>query len=257
MKRLKFLDLSNSKDMVETPDFSKIPNLEKLNLEGCSSVIEVSDSLGKLKRLVELNISNCMSLELLPKKLEMDSLTKLDISWCKKLSVLPEFGECMKKLAVLDARKTAILKLPKSLEFLTNLKDLYLRGHKELVLGMSIFNLTSLTTLDLSYCGILDGTIPEDLGGLSSLTSLNLDGNYFSNLPSGCFSNLLQLLHLSLNNCGQLKSLPKLPPKLARLYANNCSSLEHLSTDGMWNIVSTLDHEVYTTVIMHPFILPS
>ncbi|XP_028778718.1 disease resistance protein RPP5-like [Neltuma alba] len=136
MKKLKFIDLSNSKHLVETPDFSEIPNLEKLNLEGCSSLITVHHSLGELKKLVEVNLSCCTSLEILPKILEMNSLIKLDISWCDKLSTLPEFGECMKKLTVLDARKTAITKLPESLGFLSGLRDLNLRGPRKLVLQM-------------------------------------------------------------------------------------------------------------------------
>ncbi|KAK4278801.1 hypothetical protein QN277_016599 [Acacia crassicarpa] len=173
----------------------------------------------------------------------MSSLTKLDISWCEKLSILPEFGKCMKKLTTLDARKTTITKLPESLGFLSGLRDLNLRGPRKLILQMSVFKPTSLTMLDLSYCGISDESIPEDLGGLSSLITIKLEGNDFANLPSGCFSNLFQLLHLYLNNCERLKSLPKLPPRLIRLYATGCDSMEPLSSDGMWNIVSSLDHE--------------
>ncbi|KAK4278811.1 hypothetical protein QN277_016608 [Acacia crassicarpa] len=243
LKNLKFIDLSNSHDLVETPDFSKIPNLEKLNLEGCSSLVAVHHSLGQLEKLVELNLSCCTSLQILPKTLEMNSLTKLDISWCNQLSVLPQFGKCVKKLAVLDARETAVTKLPESLGFLSGLRDFNLSGPRDLFLQMSCFNPTSLTMLDLSYCGINDGSIPENFGHLSSLIILRLEGNDFTYLPSGCFSNMFELLHLYLNNCERLKSLPRLPPRLIHLEASGCKSMEHLSSAGMWNIVSPLDHE--------------
>ncbi|KAK7349906.1 hypothetical protein VNO77_07756 [Canavalia gladiata] len=46
LENLKVLDLSHSKYLITTPDFSYLPNLEKLVLEDCSSLRKVSNSIG-------------------------------------------------------------------------------------------------------------------------------------------------------------------------------------------------------------------
>ncbi|XP_054797627.1 TMV resistance protein N-like [Prosopis cineraria] len=51
MKNFKFIDMSFSKILTKTPDFSGVPNLENLILEGCSSLLVVHHSLGGLKSL--------------------------------------------------------------------------------------------------------------------------------------------------------------------------------------------------------------
>ncbi|XP_054791602.1 TMV resistance protein N-like isoform X2 [Prosopis cineraria] len=179
----------------------------------------------------------------------MNSLIKLDLGYCYEISMLPEFGECMKKLSLLDASCTAITKLPESLGFLTGLQDLGLSGcenidlHPFTVKKLLGFNLMSLTELNLSNCGISDGSIPDDFGGLTSLFALDLGRNDFVNLPIGCFCNLHRLHYLFLNDCKRLKSLPKLPPRLIRLDAFGCDALEPLSDRQLWNVVSSLDHE--------------
>ena len=44
------------------------------------------------------------------------------------------------------------------------------------LLSSSLFGLSSLNTLDLSYCNLK--TIPNDIGRLFSLQELNLSGNF-------------------------------------------------------------------------------
>ncbi|KAM7469093.1 hypothetical protein LguiA_007276 [Lonicera macranthoides] len=137
---------------------------------------------------------------------------------------------------------TAITELPPSIGYLKNLKKLslcksssqspisrslfQLRKHQKttrsLVLA-PIWGLTSLTSLDLTDCNLLEGAIPGDLGSLFSLKMLCLGGNSFENLPS--LNQLSQLVHLELNRCKMLRELPELPSKLHRLFANECASL--------------------------------
>ncbi|XP_028794923.1 disease resistance-like protein CSA1 [Neltuma alba] len=254
MKNLKFMDLRNSPNFTETPDFSRVPNLEHLRLSECKSLVKVHPSLGQLKELVEVYLDGCKNLEILPEKFETDSLIKLDLSRCGKVAVLPEFGEGMKKLSYLDVSNTAIRRLPISLGSLTGLGYLDLRCCKILNLDEFLkthitrqiagLNVTSLTELYLEWCGINDGSIPDDFHSLSSLIVLDLSGNDFVYLPTGCFSGLSRLVFLSLDFCTMLKSLPRLPPRLIRLNASNCDSMEPLSSDGqLWNLVASLDHE--------------
>ncbi|XP_028801699.1 disease resistance protein RPP5-like [Neltuma alba] len=205
MTKLKYINLSYSHDFTETPDFSGVPYLEHLHLSGCKSLVKVHSSLGQLKGLIEVYLDGCGNLEILPEKLETNSLMKFDLSGCKKVAVLPEFGEGMKKLSYLNVSDTAITTLPES------------PGNKLLKTGItrqiSCFNVTSLIELYLSLCGLNDGSIPDGFGNLSSLIVLDLRGNHFVNLPTNCFSGLSRLLFLSFDHCTSLKSLPRFPPQ--------------------------------------------
>ncbi|KAM7469097.1 hypothetical protein LguiA_007280 [Lonicera macranthoides] len=86
-----------------------------------------------------------------------------------------------------------------------------------------IWGLTSLTSLDLTDCNLLEGAIPSGLGSLFSLEELCLGGNNFENLPS--LNQLSQLAQLELNRCKMLRELPELPSSLNKLFANDCASL--------------------------------
>ncbi|XP_054798458.1 uncharacterized protein LOC129303275 isoform X2 [Prosopis cineraria] len=253
MKKLKRIDLSYSNKLIETPDFSGVPYLEQLILLGCEALVEVHPSLGELIMLVKVDLSSCENLEILPSKLETNSLERLDLSCCGKVAMLPEIGEGMEKLSYLDVSDTAITTLPKSLGSLTGLGYLDLSDCKIPDLGKLLkisvtrqiygLNLTSLTELYLRRCGLNDGSIPDNLDSLSSLIVLDLRGNDFVNLPTGCFSSLFRLLYLFLDGCKRLKSLPWLPARVIRLSADSCDSMEPLSDEQLWNLVVSRDHE--------------
>ncbi|XP_028791848.1 disease resistance-like protein DSC1 [Neltuma alba] len=253
MTKLKSIVLKKSLNLIETPDFSGAPNLEHLHLGGCTSLVKVHPSLGQLEKLVEVDLNHCANLEILPKKLETNSLVKLNLRGCKKVAKLPEFGEGMKKRSYLNVDATSITRLPESIGSLTALEYLNLSGCKienldkllktHISHQISGWNVTSLTELYLSQCGLDDGSIP-DFDSLSLLTVLDLSFNDFENLPIGCFSGLSRLVFLSLNYCKRLKSLPTLPPRLIRLHASGCDLMEPLSSDRqLWDLVASLDHE--------------
>ena len=64
--RLKFIDLSNSKNLIRTPDFSGVPILENLDLSECDSLVEIHPSIGQLSKLRYLDLEHCKSLIDLP-----------------------------------------------------------------------------------------------------------------------------------------------------------------------------------------------
>ena len=82
---LKTINLSNSLYLTNTPDFTGIPNLESLNLEGCANLSEIHPSFGRHKKLRFVNLVNCYSLRILPSYLEMESLEICNLSGCSKL----------------------------------------------------------------------------------------------------------------------------------------------------------------------------
>ncbi|KAB1216444.1 TMV resistance protein N [Morella rubra] len=102
------------------------------------------------------------------------------------------------------------------------------------LLPRSFARLSSLLSLDLSGCNLLDGALPNDLGRLSSLQSLNLSRNSFTRLPDS-ISQLLKLKFLYLDNCSRLRSLPNLPLSTQLVMARECASLKNYSNrDIVW-----------------------
>ncbi|XP_030962619.1 uncharacterized protein LOC115983903 isoform X3 [Quercus lobata] len=275
--KLKLIDLSDSQNLTQTPDFSGFPNIERLNFQGCTRLHELHPSVGGLKQLIQLNLKDCKCLENLPHELNLESLKILILSGCSKLNKFPEIGSNMTSLLVLYLDGTAIEELPSSIKHLTclvllnlqdcknllcfpsiicsltSLKFLTLSGCKgqqpiealpytgpepeprnpvpepiNLLLPSSFSGLGSLVSLDLSDCNLSDGELPDDLSCLSSLKSLNLSKNNFTNLPDS-ISELSELKLILLDHCSQLKSLPYLPLSTQYVSARGCSSLENYS----------------------------
>ncbi|XP_030965879.1 TMV resistance protein N-like [Quercus lobata] len=95
---LKFIQLKKSLKLIETLDFNKIPNLEKLVLEDCINLRSLHPSIGVCKKLSFLNLKGCKNLKSLPSKFEMESLEILILSGCSNLKRIPEFGENMESV---------------------------------------------------------------------------------------------------------------------------------------------------------------
>ncbi|XP_024189900.1 TMV resistance protein N [Rosa chinensis] len=314
LERLKSIELTDSESLTETPDFTGVPNLERLILEGCTKLSSVHPSIRNLKKLVLVNMRNCKSLESITCKVSMESLETFILSGCSKLKRFPEIVGDMKCLSKICLDGTAIQELPSSIEFLTGLMLLNLSDCKKLLrLPSVIYHLTSLKTinlsgcsnldeipltlggvesleeldvsgtairqmpssivylknlkvlscsgctgmlssslvfgwfpalcpamgllspfsllglcflteLDLSYCNLFDGAIPNDLDCLSSLKYLYLRGNNFTSLPQS-ISRLSNLWDLCLRDCSKLQSLPKLPITVEYIWTDGCTSL--------------------------------
>jgi hypothetical protein len=98
---------------------------------------------------------------------------------------------------------------------------------------ISAFLLTPTSTiwrvlgkLKLLNCGFSEhATNSVDFGGFSSLEELDLSRNEFFSLPSG-IGILSQLRLLTVQECGNLVSIPELPSNLERLDAFGCKSMQ-------------------------------
>ncbi|KAK7292708.1 hypothetical protein RJT34_15560 [Clitoria ternatea] len=187
LENLKFINLSFSKNLKKSPDFTGVPNLESLVLEGCISLTEVHPSLVRLKKLVVVNLKDCKRLKVLPSKMEMTSLKELNLSGCSELKYLPEFEDSMEHLYYLSLEGTAITKLPSSLGCLVGLSLLVLKRCKNLVcLPDTIHNLKSLISLNVSGCSKIH-ILPEGLKELKSLEELDASESAIEELPSSIF----------------------------------------------------------------------
>jgi Leucine-rich repeat (LRR) protein len=250
LSRLKVLNLKNSKFLTKIPNFSQVPALEILILEGCTSLVELHESIGNLKRLVLLNLEGCQNLRNLPGSISnLKSLQILNLSGCVKLDKLPEQLGNMMALKKLHADKTAITQLPASFCLLKNLETVSLSGCKGQssksllsrfsswislkssspthLLPTSISGLCSLTRLNLNDCNLSEDGFPIDLGCLSSLENLDIGRNNFLILPH-CIGHLPKLTRLYLSGCTSLQSILELPKSLIELDARDCN----LSEDG-------------------------
>jgi len=111
--KLKILNLSHSHNLRHTPDFSKLPNLEKLILKDCPSLSSVSSNIGHLKKILLLNLKDCTGLRELPRSIyKLDLLKTLILSGCTKIDKLEEDIEQMRSLTTLVADNTAITRVP-------------------------------------------------------------------------------------------------------------------------------------------------
>ncbi|KAL9381685.1 hypothetical protein Peur_024720 [Populus x canadensis] len=244
LNRLKILNLSHSQNLVKTPNLLS-SSLEKLILKGCSSLVEVHQSIGHSTSLVFLNLEGCWSLKTLPESFgNVKSLETLNISGCSQLEKLPERMDDMESLTELLAGGIENEKLLSSIGHLKHVKRLSLRGYSSALPSCSLISAgvlnwkywlptpfikwISVKRLKLSNGGLSDRvTNCVDFSGLSALEELDLTRNKFSSLPSG-IGFLPKLRWLFVHACKYLVSIPDLPSSLLCLGASYCISLERV-----------------------------
>ncbi|KAM3395443.1 TMV resistance protein N [Capsicum galapagoense] len=201
--KLKYINLSRSEKLIRTPDLSGTPNLERLVLEECTSLVEVNFSVGDLRRLVLLNLKSCTKLKTLPKNIQLENLEVFILSGCSKLKTFPEIKEKMNCLSEIYLEGTALRELPSSIENLSGVSLINLSYCKHLKnLPSSIFRLKCLRTLALFGCSKLE-KLSDDVGLLECLEELYCDGTAIRTIPSS-ISLLKSLKHLSFHGCNAL-----------------------------------------------------
>ncbi|MCI01723.1 TMV resistance protein N-like, partial [Trifolium medium] len=128
LEMLKILNLSHSHDLTQTPDFSNLPNLEKLVLADCKMLSEISNSIGDLKKILLISLEDCISLRSLPRSIyKLKSLKTLNISGCSMIDRLEDDLEQMDSLTNLIANNTAITRVPFSIMYHTVVPTSYHR----------------------------------------------------------------------------------------------------------------------------------
>ncbi|RVW41476.1 TMV resistance protein N [Vitis vinifera] len=231
LEKLNTIRLSCSQHLIEIPDISiSVPNLEKLILDGCSSLLEVHPSIGKLNKLILLNLKNCKKLVCFPCIINMKALQILNFSGCSGLKKFPNIQGNMENLLELYLASIAIEELPSSIGHLTGLVLLDLKWCKNLKsLPTSICKLKSLEYLFLSGCSKLE-SFPEMMENMDNLKELLLDGTPIEVLPSS-IERLKGLILLNLRKCKNLVSLSNGMSNLTsleKLIVSGCSQLNNL-----------------------------
>lgn len=113
-------------------------NLEKLLLKRCSSLVKMTSSIGRLHKLLVLDMSWCTKLEALPSRINLKSLNKLDLGGCLRLRSFPDISS---NISWLNLSRTAVEEFPSVLR-LENLKTLQMKEIKSQKLweGVQVMN---------------------------------------------------------------------------------------------------------------------
>ncbi|KAI5406815.1 hypothetical protein KIW84_053184 [Lathyrus oleraceus] len=173
---LKAIELSNSKNLRQTPNVFGVPYLEELHLNDCTDLVEVHQSTKEHKKLEILSLIGCANLKTFSSTLEMNSLKMLVLSDCSNITILPEFGKNMISMSVLNLMHCKnIMCLPNSISNLKSLKVLNISGCSKICnLPGGIKENTALENLDLSRTAI--GEMDPSLFQLGNLKILSLSG---------------------------------------------------------------------------------
>ncbi|KAK7286788.1 hypothetical protein RJT34_22021 [Clitoria ternatea] len=225
LERLKILNLSHSSYLTQTPDFSKLPNLEKLLLKDCPRLSEVHQSIGDLNNLLVINLKDCTSLNCLPTRIyQLKSLKTLILSGCSKIETLEEDIVQMESLTTLIAKDTAIKEVPRSIVRSKSIGYISLCGYEGLshdVFPSIIWSWMSPTMNPLSHI--------HPLQGLSlSQISISVQNNNLGDLAP-IFSCLLKLHGVQVQFSSKDDQIQEIRNILTDLYNVNFIELDKTS----------------------------
>ncbi|XP_074359278.1 TMV resistance protein N-like isoform X3 [Apium graveolens] len=241
--KLKTLNMSYSQDLTTTPDFTKFPCLETLNLNGCESLEEVHMSVGSLMGLNFLYMHGCKKLRSLPDTIcNLRALIVLDCSECSSLKALPIKLGNIESLTKLIANDLSVSYLPDSIGYLPKLVDLELRYNKNLrILPFAFGRLSNLKELDISFCDHLHlvRKLPPNLKRIDASNC-----KYLQRLPN--LSNLKHLEELTLVYDSGLTDVPGLEDLISirKLDLRGCAGLTKDLTKLFFKVYSEYGHQI-------------
>ena len=226
LPNLRTLDLSHSIELEKIIDFGEFPNLEWLNLEGCTNLVELDPSIGLLRNLVYLNLENCYNLLSIPNTIfGLGSLEDLNISCCSKVFNKPIHLEKNKKRHYITESASHSPSTSSVFEWtMLPHHSSFSAPTTHTSLLPSLRSLHCLRKIDISFCYLRQ--VPGTIECLHWLERLNLGGNDFVTLPS--LRKLSKLVYLNLEHCRLLESLPQLP-------SHTSLGRDHLEKEYKWN----------------------
>eukprot|EP01018_Ginkgo_biloba_P019520 Gb_02237 [translate_table: standard] len=182
---LEELNIRGCKSLAGLPtDFGNLSLLTYLDLSGCESFVELPQSFGNLCNLSRLEVDGCNSLTTLPIQ-NLSSLKNLNVTGCSNLqldscsssmSLLPNL-KLLKYLRISDC--DTLTSLPDGFgRNLTNLETLRVQSCDKFERVSSDFEcLTSLRSLDLGGCPMLEAMTMDKVVRLKNLWEVNIRGS--------------------------------------------------------------------------------
>ncbi|KAJ9556013.1 hypothetical protein OSB04_010627 [Centaurea solstitialis] len=194
LPNLKVLDLSQSQNLISTPDFQGLPCLERIRLNNCQKLTHVHPSISYHETLISVEMLGCTGLEMFPPISEMKKLETLKLSRCLRLCNFPEIQMNMENMVELRLSGTGIKVVPSSIgQYCTNLVSLHLRLSKSLEsIEVNFHLLKHLKVLKLDLCeklklleqGLLDANYQVLDLGITSFKDLQPGMKFLGFSPS-------------------------------------------------------------------------
>ncbi|KAL4601373.1 hypothetical protein ACB092_11G268200 [Castanea dentata] len=245
-------------------DLSMTPNVTNLILEGCSNLVEIDDSVGRLDKLKVWDLGFCDKLETLPNCLTMKSLTSFNLMDCERLKKFPNILHEMKGVEYLELAGNFTKELPPSFGNLIGLKRLEVSLFSgEAHLPGSIYNLQHIEALEfhgnvifpknaeidrqpvcnslgcsskyvfpmLKQLQLLDIEIRSEIEFILNyccpftLEELSIYNSNVVTLPES-MSRYERLHTLIITGCDELREIPRLPHSIRRVEVLYCNSLD-------------------------------
>jgi len=158
---------------LETLNFSALPSLRVLDLNGNHIHGSIPVAISALSKLTTLDLSVNNLRGIIPS--ELGNLTKLKALWLSQNqisgSIPPSFGKLVNLNLLTISKNCLVGSIPPGFGNLTKIKGLYLWSNRlSGSIPNEIGNLVSLTGFDISDNQIT-GLIPPSLGSLKSLTT--------------------------------------------------------------------------------------
>ncbi|KAF2542272.1 hypothetical protein F2Q68_00033228 [Brassica cretica] len=225
LRNLKWVDLSDSKNLKDVSSLSTATSLQELDLTGCSSLVELPSSIGNAIHLKKLHLGECSSLVELPSSIgNAIHLEKLDLSGCSSLVELPSSIGNATNLEFLSLRNCSrLVELPSCIGNIRNLEELDLSDCSSLVgVPSSIGNTTNLKRLKFSRCSSLV-ELPASIGNLHKLYSLIL---------KECCK--LEVLPVNITDCSLMKSSPEISINIKSMYLSGTAIKQVPSSIRLW-----------------------
>ncbi|XP_059462641.1 putative disease resistance protein At4g19050 [Corylus avellana] len=209
LESLTVLEISGAASLKDIPGdlFQKLSQLRSLKI--CAPQIKELPPISHMTELRWLILSDCSSLQSLPKIRKLTKLQIVDLSGASELAKLEgRAWKSLENLRRLDVSRTKISRLP-ILGTLTNLTTLALSRCDHLARLPKLVGLSNLQILDLSGALMLKEIPDESLQNKASLKILDLSQTAIPLFPS----NLASLSHLELLDLSGATKLVKLENK--------------------------------------------
>lgn len=188
MEQLETLSARKCEKLEQIYEIDHLRSLSDLALDG-ATIKTLPVSLGSLEKLQRLSLRNCQKLTEIPRSIgKLKQLQFMDLS-NTGVDELPHSVKDLEDLKVLKMERTYIGKFPEAIQNLRNLEEInFSRCRRlEIQVDCDLARLSSLRVLKLSYTEI--SHLPESIRCLSSLQMLELHNcKKLQALPEFCHS---------------------------------------------------------------------